>query len=440
MTLESATVTIEKLVQGGRGLARQDGRVVLVRGAIPGERVSLVAEARHKGVQEARVGEVIEASPARVPAPCPVYERCGGCQLQHLAYEAQLVQKGAILQETLARVGKITVEELPPVAPSPAPYGYRSTVRFMVFAGRDGRDGHGGKDGRRALTLGFHREGSQEPVPAAGCLLAAEPIRAAASAIAAKLAAGARPSLHLESVEIRASSAGALLLVWHTGPARPDEAKRVFDLFQALPGLSGQVLLARNHKRWVQGQDWIEDRVGDLTFRISDRSFMQANWPLAPLVSRTILAWAAPLEGRRVLELYAGIGMLGLPLARAGALVTEVEANEFALADGRHAARVNHVGRCRFRPLTAEAMLAEVKPGDYDLALLDPPRTGLSQESARELVRVGPPRMLYLSCDPATLARDLARLAAGGYRLVRIQAFDMFPQTAHLETLVELAR
>jgi 23S rRNA (uracil1939-C5)-methyltransferase len=435
MTQEPATVTIEKLVQGGRGLARRDGRVVLVRGAIPGERVALVAEARHKGVQEARVGEVLEASPDRVPAPCPVYERCGGCQLQHLAYEAQLVQKGAILKETLARVGKLTVEDLPPVVPSPAPYGYRSTVRFMVFAAGDG------KDGRRALTLGFHREGSQDLVPAAGCLLASETIRAAAAAIDARLAAGARPSLHLESVEIRASTAFAsLLLVWHTGPARPDEAKRVFDLFEDLPRLSGQVLLAQNHKRWVQGQDWIEDRMGDLIFRIGDRSFMQANWPLASVVSRTIVEWAAPPEGARVLELYAGVGMLGLPLARAGALVTEVEANEAALADGRHAAKANHVGRCRFRPLTVEALLAEVKPGDYDLVLMDPPRTGLSPESVRELVRVGPPRLLYLSCDPATLARDLARFTAGGYRLARLQAFDMFPQTAHLETLVELAR
>lgn len=447
------SVTIEKLVQGGRGLVRQEGKVLLVRGAIPGETVSLVEGAKHKGVQEARVGKVLVASPDRVAAPCPVYEQCGGCQLQHLGYEAQLVQKRAILQETLARVGKVTVDDLPPVIPSPDPYGYRSTVRFMVFRpvkeqkkaqergpgqekGPEKEQGQGNR-----LALGFHREGSHEPVPAAGCLLASEPMRKTAAVIEARLAKGKRLSLHLESVEIRYSlSSGSLLLIHHTGPAKPDEAQAVFELFQDMPKLVGQVLVAQNGKRWVQGQDWIEDRLDEVTFRISDRSFMQTNWRLAEVLSKTIAGWLGPLEGVRVLELYAGIGMLGLPLARAGALVTEVEANEAALADCRHAAKVNHIGRCRFRPLTAEAMLAEAQPGEYDLVLMDPPRTGLSSDCVQELLRVGPGRLLYLSCDPATLARDLGRLAGGGYKVARLQAFDMFPQTAHIETLVELAR
>ncbi len=447
------TVTIEKLVQGGRGLVRQEGKVVLVRGAIPGETVSLVEGGKHKGVQEATIGKVLVASPDRVAAPCPVYEQCGGCQLQHLGYEAQLVQKRAILQETLARVGKITVDDLPPVIPSPDPYGYRSTVRFMVFRPAKGRKkaqekGPGQEKGQEkeqgqgnGLALGFHREGSHEPVPAAGCLLASEPMRQAAALIDERLTKGLRLSLHLESVEIRYSiSSGSLLLIHHTGPAKPDEAQTVFGLFQDMPKLVGQVLVAQNGKRWVQGQDWIEDRLDEVTFRISDRSFMQTNWRLAEVLSKTMARWVGALEGVRVLELYAGIGMLGLPLARAGALVTEVEANEAALGDCRHAAKVNHIGRCRFRPLTAEAMLTEVHPGEYDLILMDPPRTGLSLDCVQELVRVGTGRLLYLSCDPATLARDLGRLAGGGYKVARLQAFDMFPQTAHIETLVELAR
>lgn len=437
------TVTIEKLVQGGRGLVRQDGKVMLVRGAIPGETVSLVEGGKHKGVQEATVGKVLVASPDRVAAPCSVYEQCGGCQFQHFRYEAQLVQKRAILQETLARVGKVTVDDLSPVVPSPDPYGYRSTVRFMVFRPAKGQKQAQEKEQGQGngLALGFHREGSHEPVSAAGCLLAAEPMREAAVLINERLTNGKRLSLHLESVEIRYSvSSGALLLIHHTGPAKPDEAQTVFGLFQDLPKLAGQVLVAQNGKRWVQGQDWIEDRLGDVTFRISDRSFMQTNWRLAEVLSKTMARWVGPLEGVRVLELYAGIGMLGLPLARAGALVTEVEANEAALGDCRHAAKVNHIGRCRFRPLTAEAMLAEVQPGEYDLILMDPPRTGLSLDCVQELVRVGTGRLLYLSCDPATLARDLGRLVGEGYRIARMQAFDMFPQTAHIETLVELAR
>jgi tRNA/tmRNA/rRNA uracil-C5-methylase (TrmA/RlmC/RlmD family) len=195
----------------------------------------------------------------------------------------------------------------------------------------------------------------------------------------------------------------------------------------------------------VRGQDWIADRLEDLIFRISDRSFMPANWPVNETLSRTVSDWAcsAPLsdgQALRVLDLYSGIGTLGLPLARRGAKVTEVEANAHALADARHAAKANHIGRCRFRPLRAEAMLEAAQAGEYDVVLMDPPRTGLSRECVNELLRLQVGRLIYLSSDPATLARDLGRLCGGGYRITSIQPFDIFPQTAHFETLVELVR
>jgi len=142
---ETLTVTIEKLVQGGRGLARREGKVLLVRGAIPGETVAVTNGVQHKGFQEATVSEVLIASPDRVTPPCPVYEVCGGCQFQHIRYEAQLLEKAAILKETLSRVGRLAVETMPPVIPSPDPYGYRSAIRFVVFRDRAG------------FALGFHR-------------------------------------------------------------------------------------------------------------------------------------------------------------------------------------------------------------------------------------------------------------------------------------------
>jgi len=435
MAPNTLQVTIEKLVQGGRGLARHESQVLFVRGAIPDEQVSVVMGARHKGFQEATISNVLAASPDRVAPPCPVYEICGGCQLQHIRYEAQLVQKAAILRETLARVGKLTVGDILPVVPSPDPYGYRSTVRFVVF-----RSGKG-------FALGFHREGTNEPVAAAGCLLVTEGIRKIAAAVSERLAAQRKLPLRLESVEIRHSrSFGHSLLVFRSDKTDKDQAGQLFELFKDLPDVVGLVVTSESNgrgrpaQRWVTGQDWIADRLGDLIFRISDRSFMQANWRLNELLSRTVADWAGAAPGLRALELYAGIGTLGLTLAQAGALVTLVEANPYALADARHAAKSNHVGRCRFRPLRAEAMLEAVKPGEYDLVLVDPPRTGLSAECLKELLRVGVGRLLYLSCDSATLARDLARLCEAGYHIGRIQPFDMFPQTAHLETLVELAR
>lgn len=434
MAEETLTVTIEKLVQGGRGLAHHGSEVVFVRGAIPAETVSVSGGSHRRGVQEATVTGVLVASPDRVPPPCPVYEVCGGCQFQHIRYEAQLVQKEEILKETLLRVGKVAVETLAPVIASPNSYGYRSSVRFVVFREKG------------TFTVGFYREGTNEPVAAAGCLLVPEPIRELVAGVSARLADQPRLPVHVEALEIRRSLAfGSTLLVHRTGPASLKGAEALFNLYEDLPSVVGQVVVARHRGRWVRGQDWIADRLEDLIFRISDRSFMPANWPVNETLSHTVSDWACASsrtdgQGLRVLELYAGIGTLGLPLARRGALVTEVEANSHALADARHAAKANHIGRCRFRPLRAEAMLEATQAGEYDVVLMDTPRTGLSREGLNELLRLQVERLLYLSCDPATLARDLGRLCGGGYRITRIQPFDMCPQTAHLETLVELAR
>lgn len=421
------TVTIEKLVEGARGLARLGSEVLFVRGAIPGETVSVTRGPRRKGCQEVTIAAVGAASPDRVGPPCSVYELCGGCQLQHVRYEAQLAQKREILRETLMRVGKIVVDDIPPVMPSPAPYGARSAVRFVVFRERNG------------FALGFHEEGTNRPVAAARCLLAPEEAREVAQAIHERLARQSRLPVRLESVEVRRSVAfGSILLSYRAGPSTTEQAYRLFELLQGLPHVVGQVLSSRNGRRWVLGQDWIADRLGELLFRISDRSFMQANWRLNESLSRTVVDWVMPAPGLRVLELYAGIGTLGLPLARGGALVTEVDANPYALADARHAARTNHVGRCRFRPLRAEAMLGEAKAREYDVVLMDPSRTGLSADCLNKLLGVGIERLLYVSCDAPTLARDLRRFCDAGYRLTRLQPFDLFPQTAHLETLVEL--
>jgi 23S rRNA (uracil1939-C5)-methyltransferase len=434
MPEHAAAITIEKLVQGGRGLARQEGQVLLVRGVIPGETVSVTGGAKRRGVQEGTVQEVLKPSPDRIAAPCPVYEICGGCQLQHIQYEAQLRFKREILAETLTRVGKLQID-VPPIVPSPNPYGYRSSVRFVVFRGKPG------------FALGFHEEGSHAPVAAAGCLLVPDAMKKVIADVQERLARYGKLPVQVGSLEVRRSMAfGSALLSWRTGPALRSQAEKLFALFQDVPNVIGQVITASGEgsggrsQRWVDRQDWIADRLDDLLFRITDGSFMQANWLLMETLARTLVEWAAPSSGLRVLELYAGIGVLGLPLARRGALVTEVEANRWALADARHVAKTNHIGRCRFRHLKAEDCLESTGAGDYDAVLMDPPRTGLSPESLRGLLALNVPRLFYLSCDPATLARDLGKLCAGGYRIVRLQAFDMFPQTSHIETLVELIR
>lgn len=428
--MQPQIVTIEKLVQGGYGLARQDGRTIFVRGALPGETVEIVGGKTYKQFQEATVSKVVQPSPERVTPPCSVYGRCGGCQLQHVRYEAQVGLKREMLIETLARVGKIDVPAVPAVVPSPQAYGSRSVVRFAVL-----RQGEG-------LALGFHQEGSAKLVPVVECPVLPDGLRKVVAELAERLAKPAKPPCRIESVELRASTTfSEVLVVFQTDARAKRQAESLFAITHALPGLVGCIVLGSPEvrgSRWAQGQDWLAERLDDMVIRISDRSFLQSNWAVTRMLSQTVTEWAAPVAGMRVLELYAGIGTLGLPLAKRGALVTLVEGNAVALADARRAANGNHIGRCRFRPIQAEAFLAEAQGGEYDLVLADPPRTGLSREALDGLVSLAAPRVLYVSCDPATLARDLSRLCAGGYRVARLQAFDMFPQTAHLEALVEL--
>jgi 23S rRNA (uracil1939-C5)-methyltransferase len=432
MAEQESTVTIEKLVQGGRGLARLGLRVMFVRGAIPSETVAVAVGAIHKGFQDATVTRVLVSSPDRVVPPCSVYEVCGGCQLQHIRYEAQLAQKREILRETVARVGKLSVEEIPPVVASPSPYGYRSTIRFAVF-----RQGAG-------FALGLHDQRTHQPVAASSCLLVPEATRGIVQEVTRRLAEQHRLPLRIDALEVRRSVAfGSTLLAFRAGPGTREQARELFGLFRDIPDIVGLVITAGKPgqwQRWVEGQDWIADRLDEMIFRISDRSFMQANWVLNETLAQTVAGWVAPAPGLRVIELYGGIGSFGLPMARRGALVTEVESNPYALADARHAAKTNHIGRCRFRFLQAEIMLESVHNGEYDVALVDPPRAGLSRECGQALIRLDIPRIFYLSCDAPTLARDLGRFCSVGYRVSRCQPFDMFPQTAHMEVLVELVR
>lgn len=436
--LPAQVVTIEKLVQGGAGLARHEGRAMFVKGAIPGETVEVAIAATKKQYQEATVVRVLEASPDRVAPTCPVYGICGGCQLQHLRYDAQVRLKRDTFLETLTRVGKVDLPnpaEIPSVIPSPQEYGSRAVVRFAVV-----REGEG-------LAIGFHREGSTKVVQVTDCPVLPDSLRAVVKKISSRLATLTKPSCRLASIELRVStSTHEVLAIVQTDAKAKRQAEVVLSLFRGLPGLVGTVVYGAAEARgtrWTEGQEWLAERLDDMLIRISERSFLQSNWAVNKRLSEAVTQWAVPTLGLRVLELYAGIGTLGLPLAKRGALVTLVEGNPTALADARRAAEGNHIGRCRFRPVAAEAFMPTATAGEYDLVVLDPPRTGLTREVLDGVMALAAPRLLYVSCDPATLARDLARLCASGpgaYRIARLTTFDMFPQTAHLEALVELHR
>ena len=427
-------LTVEKLVHGGKGLAHDGSLAVFLPRVLPGERVRVLLDRPRKGYAQGRLVDVVTPSGDRITAPCPVYGQCGGCQLQHATPDAQLELKRTILSETLARIGGLRDLNVPPLIPSPENFGYRSRARFAVL-----------RDDQGKAALAYHEEGSPRLVAITECLLLAPPLNRMLGALNRLLTWSEK--MRLQEVTVTASNGTEEVVnQYFAERATGREAKSWFDRVREDGPIRGQALLAgrgSQARRWAEGEMALTEIIAGCRFRISDGSFAQANWKLNAALVEGVKSWA--LEGfeaspLRVLELYAGTGNFGLPIAREGALVTLVEGNRAALADARENARINHIGRCRFRAVSAEAMLAASAAGEYDLVVLDPPRTGLSKEAVTGLMRVGPKRILYVSCDPPTLARDLRALVAAGYRAARLQAYDMFPQTMHIETLVELVR
>jgi 23S rRNA (uracil1939-C5)-methyltransferase len=405
--VESAELRIESLAAGGDGVGRlPDGRVVFVPFSAPGDRVRVrLVESRGRFAR-GRVEELLEAGPDRVEPVCPVFGSCGGCAWQHVAYPAQLEAKRAILADALRRIGGFAEEPTtpqgfrsawpsstgapsrcaaasrpgpPPIVPSPAPYAYRGRTRVLVEAGR----------------VGYRRRRSHALCAVSRCPVLVAPLEDRLHELAShpptrdgewELACG--------SGEVRAAPVGA-----RGGP--------------------------RIHLE-VEGR-----RIG-----FSAGVFVQSNaLLLAELAARVA---AAAGSGRLAVELFAGAGLLTVGLASRFARVVAVEHDRAAVRDLRHnlaEAELHNVEVVGGRVERALPTLAGLGP---EALLLDPPRTGLPRGSAGDLAAVGPERIVYLSCDPATLARDLSELCACGFALHAVEAIDLFPQTPHVEALATL--
>ena len=429
---------IEKLVAGGFGLGRVDGQVVLCGGGIPGEALQVEILSRRKGVSQGKILQVQDPAESRVVPLCPVAGRCGGCQLQHIRYEEQLSQKRLILEDTLRRIGKISDVLVSPVIPSPRPFGYRQVLRMGIGEGPDG------------LFLGFFESGSQQLLPVDTCFLVDEKLGSVMDSVRSSLRSLVIEGMNLESVEIRWSrlEEGGLL-VFRGRAVTKEHVECLMHACSEIANIKGLIYERADapehesrrrvrHEPIVRGADHVWEAFKGLRLKMGYRSFMQANWDVFQLLGKMIEEWLGNLKGQRILELYAGTGPLGLSLSSQGARVTCVEGNPFAIQDARESLRMNAITGCRVRISSVESYLMTVKSGAYDVILLDPPRAGLNPTIIDRLGILRVPKLFYLSCDAPSLARDIKLLCEKGYIVQRMQPFDMFPQTAHLETLVEL--
>ena len=430
-------VIADRLDLEGRGVADRAGEEVVVDGLLPGEEGEAVVEhvSRHAPRSFAALaGAPRRLSPDRAERVCPA--RCGGCAWQHLAYPAQLVHKRRRVEQALG--GGVRVEE---VVPAPAQTGYRNKATWVV-AGRGGR-----------IRLGAYAPRSHDWVDTSACRVVHPAIAAVVDPAAAALERSglavhdeATRSGQLRYLVARASRAGEVLVGIATTSDAPREAlERAAAELVAAPGVRGVVWLPNDARSGailggaahpLTGSPRIAETVDGVVVEVAIDTFLQVNLAAAEELYRRLADSLEPLSGRAAVDLYCGIGPIALLLARRGAEVVGIERNPAAVAEARAAAARNRIA-ARFEDAAAAgAIPRRIGERPVDIAVLNPPRQGLAAEVRADLAAAGPPVIAYVSCGPESLGRDLAELAAGGYRVERALPFDLMPGTGHVETLL----
>jgi 23S rRNA (uracil1939-C5)-methyltransferase len=433
-------LVVDSLAHGGNGVARRDGYVVFVSGAVPGDKVLAVVGKAKKAYAEARAVEVLEPSPDRI-APLAQHP---GAPWQVLPYERQLEIKAEQVADALARIGKLSGFEQEPIVPAESQWRYRNKLEYSFGTGDDGE-----------LVLGFHAPGQwNEIVQLDDCLLASERGNALRDQALAWCRKEGLPAWDrrnhtgiLRNLVVREGRrTGEFQVRLITSPATIDgegfaaavDAESVFltrtaDLGESTQG--GRTTL-------LKGAPQLRERLFDLDFLISPEAFFQTNTEMAEQLYALATEYAGLRGHERVFDLYCGIGTIGLHLAARAREVIGVEIVEPAVADAIENARLNDVANAQFFAGDIRLAMRELveTAGRPDLVLVDPPRAGLSQKVVRRIVEAQPSRIVYVSCNPTTLAPNAAQMVEAGYRLVRVRPVDMFPQTPHIESVALLER
>ncbi len=383
--LEEIEVTVDQLVAGGDGLARLEGIPIFVPRSAPGDRLRVRLTDRKPGYGRAEILEILETGPGRREPPCPFFEQCGGCDLQHLEDDLQVRLKAEAVRETLVRIGGLELDE-PPEVVAASPWGYRLRTQLHTRPTVEGE-----------VEVGYFRRQSHELVAVDQCPILTPELERLLPPLPGKLAQRAPKRLDLAAGE--------------------DGSITTAPVVEGLP--HGEV-------------SW---KVGDYELTYDARVFFQTHRELLePLVERAVGPW----EGETAFDLYAGVGLFTLPLARRHGHVTAVEGDRIATRFCRNNSRRNRVSNVEIVHQVLESWIDEL-PEDADRVLVDPPRAGLHRHVCQTLYRRPPKRLTYVSCHPATLARDLKTLTKW-FEVEDVILFDLFPQTGHMEAVVQMAR
>ncbi|WP_163650129.1 TRAM domain-containing protein [Modicisalibacter sp. 'Wilcox'] len=427
-TVSGGAVEIERLSHDGRGVARDAaGKTLFVSDALPGERVAVAVHASRKRYDEAHVRERLITAAARVAPPCAVYGRCGGCDLQHLAVVAQHEHKREVLADQLRRQGVAAPETIELLAG--APLGYRRRARLGVRCDKAGE-----------VHLGFRARGSHHLVDVVDCPVLTPELASLIAPLRALLPTLTAPR-HVGHLELVAGETERVVVVRQLRE-QAEDARR-WEAWGEANGVAVAWLVGREQPlwRWLGKPGTLrytlKGGARDVTLAFAPGDFLQVNADVNRQLVQRALAWLAPSGDERVHDLFAGIGNFSLPLATRVGEVTALEGSAAMVQRLRDNALANGLGN-----VTARIHDLGIAP-DWrdapDIVVLDPPREG-AEAACDALASSAVPRVLYVACDPATLARDAARLVHGGYRLRRAAVADMFPQTAHLESMLLFER
>jgi 23S rRNA (uracil1939-C5)-methyltransferase len=438
------TLDVHGLGSGGEGVGHSNGYAIFVEGALPRERATVQMIRCHKRYGWAKLLSLASPSSDRVRPPCPLFGACGGCQLMHLSYPKQLETKRQRIIDALQRIGGLDASTVLPCLPAPSPLAYRNKIQLPV------RKQAGG------TVLGLYARSSHTLVELDACLIHCplgeriyQNIRTLIKDSGVEPydpASGAGELRHVLIKSAVHTQEALVVLIANDAPSPllRKLAARLIASDCAIKGVVHNKHQGRNNiilgdtYTTLEGSGYIQERLCGLTFHVSPASFFQINPTQAERLYAIALAFASPSHRDTLLDAYCGVGTLSLIAARHAGSVIGVECVPAAVRDAQHNAALNDIHNAQFVCAPSETFIASLSAAD--VAFLNPPRAGCAPSLLEALGRLAPRTLVYISCDPATLARDLARLTSHGYRLDALQPCDMFPQTAHIECIAKLTR
>jgi 23S rRNA (uracil1939-C5)-methyltransferase len=423
---------IQRIVPGGRGIGFHQGQAVFAPLAVPGDRLEVLRWTDRKGYLEVLESHLVDSSPQRVSPPCPYFGSCGGCDFQQMSSSQQLAAKQDMLIDALRRVGKVHVEASQIRLHACESSSYRNRLQLKLVQSGEG------------LSWGFYKTGSHEVCAVEACLIASNALWEWLEILRNELAKLPPIAARLDEVEAFWGDDQECLvaLSLRDGPRDFHEILAHMQFVKeslASHGFSVALVDSKGQSHLLCGQGFVWKTVGVFRYRVSHRSFFQVNDPILFELQSTA---TQGLTGQSALELFCGVGFFTVPLSKNFSQIEVLEGNPFAVNDLEENLRANGVENCRISgsDLSAALRAGRWRSGQFDLLFIDPPRSGLPKATVEAIARLGFPNFAYVSCDPATLARDLRILLSSGYEIVSLDLLDLFPQTHHLETIARLRK